>query len=57
MIEYDTGECVFAQLRGIGDEIDLHFEKSMIKFPATFIALSTRKTVRIYNKSNVKVPV
>lgn len=54
-IEYDTGEVVYSQVRGVGTEVDIRFEKNIVKFPPAYITLSARKTFRIFNKSDIKV--
>lgn len=46
---------MYSQVRGKGSEVDIRFEKNIVKFPPAYITLSARKTFRIFNKSDIKV--
>ena len=57
VIEYDSGETVHSVAGGTGSEVDIRFEKNIVKFPPAYITLSARKTFRIFNKSDIKVSI
>ena len=54
-ISYDSGEQCFAQLQGAAAEVDVALERSLQILDPCYISLISQKTLRLYNRSDIRV--
>ena len=54
-ISYDSGEQCFAQLQGAAAEVDVALERSLQILDPCYISLVSQKTLRLYNRSDIRV--
>ncbi|KAI9356512.1 hypothetical protein DFJ73DRAFT_958267 [Zopfochytrium polystomum] len=52
-VTYDTGEAVRVTLRANAENANIRLEKSSLKMDSTYISLSSSKSIRIFNRSDI----
>ncbi|KAL1499824.1 hypothetical protein AB1Y20_012509 [Prymnesium parvum] len=54
-IEYDSGERCYAHLSGAAADVDVQLERSLLQLDPCYISLLSQRTLKLYNRSDVKV--
>ncbi|KAJ3036631.1 hypothetical protein HDV00_002527 [Rhizophlyctis rosea] len=53
LITYETGEEVVCNLMGTAEDANIRLEKSALRMDNTYISLSSMKSIRIHNRSDI----
>ncbi|KAI8854495.1 hypothetical protein BC829DRAFT_439199 [Chytridium lagenaria] len=53
MLKYDTGEVTAVSLTGTAEDANIKLEKGNLKLDNTYITLSSCKTIKIFNRSEI----
>ncbi|KAJ3043944.1 hypothetical protein HK097_001621, partial [Rhizophlyctis rosea] len=53
LISYETGEQIVCTLMGTAEDANIRLEKSSMKMDNTYISLSSMKSIRIHNRSDI----
>ncbi|KAJ3215867.1 hypothetical protein HDU67_010224 [Dinochytrium kinnereticum] len=53
MLKYDTGEVTAVSLNGTAEDANIRLEKGSLRLDNTYITLSSAKTIKIFNRSEV----
>lgn len=53
---FDDGKSQYMHLSGVGRELDVGFEQSVLQMPNTFVNTTSRKALRLVNNSDIVVP-
>jgi len=55
LITYDSGEQCIAQLTGSASDVNVTLERSLVTLDPCYISLTSQRTVKLYNRSDVRV--
>jgi hydrocephalus-inducing protein len=55
LVKYDTGEVITVTLIGNAEDANIRLEKGSLKLDSTYITLSSAKTIKIFNRSDILV--
>ena len=55
LIEYDTGERCYARLSGASSDVEVGLERSLLVLEPCYISLLSQTTIKLHNRSDVKV--
>lgn len=54
-ITYDTGERVALALSGAAEDVSVRLEKASLRLDSTFVGLTSQRTVKLQNRSDIMV--
>ena len=55
LVEYDSGERCFARLSGASSDVEVGLERSLLVLEPCYISLLSQTTLKLHNRSDVKV--
>ena len=55
LVSYDSGEQCLTHLSGSASDIEVALERSIVAAPACYISLSSQRTVKLYNRSQIRI--
>ena len=53
LVEYDSGDAVLVDLKGVAQEVNVRLEKSQVLLDPTFVSLRSFATFKIVNRSSI----
>jgi hypothetical protein len=54
-LEYESGQIAYVQLEGQAQNVNVHLSSQILDLDPAYISLTSQKTVKIYNRSDIPV--